>query len=391
MRKFLLQNEDGQNISLMGRMSVTPPNGGTPKLLGAVMATSPAGLGFEEDYTFGETDGFFIQTNRKARQTAKTATLVFTPPNAYTNYKTFVDFVAQSDKLTLVYCPKNTWYYVDVAINSISKGELTGTRCLECAVSMLPISPFYLPTEMNIILSGDLGDSIKQYSEKMQGSGDDRYSYTYEINREVFGSYIDDNSDVGYLGKSTSIITDGGSQTPTIPGWSGPVNDGYYVWYNGGYFVMGLDNKWHSVTITDDDYYYTYSNTATAGEIEFDINAQMDSGLEIVIPGPISAPKLLFYADGKQQIGQIDLTSVSAESGEYIRYSSVPTSAGIYKGVGTYPNGVETDITMNIGLDPEYPTFFMLPTNKTIKAVLQADVITGTNAALKVYEYFRSV
>ena len=116
------------------------------------------------------------------------------------------------------------------------------------------------------------------------------------------------------------------------------------------------------------------------------IRPQMDSGLEITIPGQISSPVMTFYANG-EIIGQIDLSSISVSLGEYVRYSSIPLTAGIYM----YSGGSETDITAQIGLSPSYPTFFLLPPNKTIKAVLQADVLSGTTAALKVYEYFYSV
>ena len=92
------------------------------------------------------------------------------------------------------------------------------------------------------------------------------------------------------------------------------------------------------------------------------------------------------WKDGKK-IGEIDLTSISVQVGEYVRYSSIPISAGVY----LYSGGAEADITAQIGLNADYPTFFLLPPNQTIKAVIQADVLTGTTASLKVYEYFRSV
>ena len=172
------------------------------------------------------------------------------------------------------------------------------------SISMLPKTPMYLPYELNIDLSGDLGSGIKQY-------GGVNYAYKYD---------------------------------------------------------------------------YTYSNTAVAGEIEFEIPAQMDSGLEITIYGAISSPVMEFYASGSK-IGEIDLSSISVLAGDYVKYSSVPTSAGIYQSV----SGVVDDITEQIGLNADYPSFFLLPPNQTIKAVLQADILTGTSASIKVYEYFMSV
>lgn len=286
MRQFYLVNKDGQRYQLINDFS-------------KAFLWQPSGLGFGIDRNYKESDGFFFEMNKEVEQTAKSGILVFFGPDPYPEYKAFMDYITHSEDLKLAYCPKNNWYYVDIDIESVEKTEIEEDGTLQCSINMLPKTPLYLPYELNIDLSGDLGTSIKQYDYK---------------------------------------------------------------------------------------YDYVYSNTAVAGEIEFEIPAQMDSGLEITIPGQISSPVMTFYANG-EIIGQIDLSSISVSLGEYVRYSSIPLSAGIYM----YSGGSETDITAQIGLSPSYPTFFLLPPNKTIKAVLQADILTGTTAALKVYEYFYSV
>ena len=286
MRQFYLVNKDGQRYQLINDFS-------------RAFLWQPSGLGFGIDRDYKESDGFFFEMNKEVAQTAKSGTLVFFGPDPYPEYKAFMDYITHSEDLKLAYCPKNNWYYVDIDVESVEKTEIQEDGTLQCSINMLPKTPLYLPYELNIDLSGDLGTSIKQYDYK---------------------------------------------------------------------------------------YNYVYSNTAVAGEIEFEIPAQMDSGLEITIPGQISSPVMTFYANG-EIIGQIDLSSISVSLGEYVRYSSIPLSAGIYM----YSGGSETDITAQIGLSPSYPTFFLLPPNKTIKAVLQADILTGTTAALKVYEYFYSV
>lgn len=286
MRQFYLINSDGQKYNLINDSSTA-------------FLWQPSGLGFEYDRDYMESEGFFFNMNTSVSQTAKTGVLLFYGSDPYTQYKTFMDYISKSDGLRLAYAPKSTFYYVDIDIESVQKSEIEEDGTLQCSIVMMPKTPIYLPYELNIDLSGDLGDSIKQYD------------YTYD---------------------------------------------------------------------------YVYSNTAVAGEIEFEIPAQMDCGLEITINGEISAPEMTFYADD-EIIGKIDLTSISVSSGDYVKYSSVPTSAGVYM----VSNGVTDDITEQIGLSAEYPTFFMLPPNKTIKAVLNADIITGTSASLKVYEYFMSV
>lgn len=286
MRQFYLVNKDGQRYQLINDFS-------------KAFLWQPSGLGFGIDRDYKESDGFFFEMNKEVSQTAKSGTLVFFGPDPYPEYKAFMDYITHSEDLKLAYCPKSNWYYVDIDVESVEKTEIEQDGTLQCSINMLPKTPLYLPYELNIDLSGDLGTSIKQYDYK---------------------------------------------------------------------------------------YDYVYSNTAVAGEIEFEIPAQMDSGLEITIPGQISSPVMTFYANG-EIIGQIDLSSISVSLGEYVRYSSIPLTAGIYM----YSGGSETDITAQIGLSPSYPTFFLLPPNKTIKAVLQADILTGTTAALKVYEYFYSV
>ena len=291
MRQFYLINADGQKYNLINDMT-------------RAFLWQPSGLGFQYDKEYMESDGFFFEMNSAVSQTAKTGVLVFFK-DPYTQYKAFMDYVSSSEGLRLAYSPKgNTWYYVDIDIEYVEKSEIEENGTLQCSISMLPKTPMYLPYELNIDLSGDLGSSIKQY-------GGLSYAYKYD---------------------------------------------------------------------------YTYSNTAVAGEIEFEIPAQMDSGLEITIYGAISSPVMEFYASG-EKIGEIDLSSISVLAGDYVKYSSVPTSAGIYQSV----SGVVDDITEQIGLNADYPSFFLLPPNQTIKAVLQADILTGTSASIKVYEYFMSV
>lgn len=286
MRQFYLVNSEGQRYQLQ--------NDRTTAFL-----WQPAGLGFNYDRNYAESGGFFFEMNKAIGQTAKTGTLLFHGADPYAQYKTFMDYISRSKGLRLAYAPKSTWYYVDIDIESVEKSEIEEDGTLQCSIVMMPKTPLYLPYELNIDLSGDLGESIKQYD------------YTYD---------------------------------------------------------------------------YVYSNTAVAGEIEFEIPAQMDSGLEINIPGEISAPIISFYANN-ELIGRIDLSSISIQTGEYVRYSSIPLTAGVYM----YSGGTETDITEQIGLDAEVPTFFLLPPNTTIKVVMSADTITGTSASLKVYEYFMSV
>ena len=52
---------------------------------------------------------------------------------------------------------------------------------------------------------------------------------------------------VVFIGVSTSTITDGGAQTPTISGWEGPATSGNLVFYGAQEFIYGNDEKWHAL------------------------------------------------------------------------------------------------------------------------------------------------
>ena len=49
------------------------------------------------------------------------------------------------------------------------------------------------------------------------------------------------------IGVSSTAITDGGSQTPTISGWSGPLASGNLVFYGAQEYIYGKDSKWHAL------------------------------------------------------------------------------------------------------------------------------------------------
>ena len=373
MRQFYLVNKDGQRYQLINDFS-------------KAFLWQPSGLGFGIDRSYRESDGFFFEMNKEVSQTAKAGILVFFGPDPYPEYKAFMDYITHSEDLKLAYCPKNNWYYVDIDIEYVEKSEIEENGTLQCSISMLPKTPMYLPNEMNINLSGDLGSSIKQYD------------YKYEMNLRMLMPLLPNDVKENYLGDTTStlydgmlvgnIIVNGETVTPQLGDYvnrSDAPTQYYYVYLN-QYNTLRWGYFSSSNIAEIEAYSYKYSNTAVAGEIEFEIPAQMDSGLEITIYGAISSPVMEFYASG-EKIGEIDLSSISVLAGDYVKYSSVPTSAGIYQSV----SGVVDDITEQIGLNADYPSFFLLPPNQTIKAVLQADVLTGTSASIKVYEYFMSV
>ena len=156
MRKFLIQNEYGEKIELQG---------------GSIFLHSPSGLGFQDNIEYMEADGFYIETYREPAQVEKSGTIVFKPTEAYKSYFEFMNWIFAAEKLTLGYNPCGTWYYTDIDITSLDKGELGVGGTLEIPVVFMPTSPIYAPLNLNLTINGDNPQDIKMYTY--------RYPYRY--------------------------------------------------------------------------------------------------------------------------------------------------------------------------------------------------------------------
>lgn len=352
MREFKLKNE-----------------GGTTQREYALQYTDaflwqPAGLGFSYDREYREVDGFFLTMASAISQTAKTGIIVFKGQDPYTDYKKFIDWIMASQRLTLMYSPKGTWYYMDINVEEVQKSEIEQDGTLQCSITMMPTSPIYLKESQGFEISGELPTNIK------------KYTYGYKPDLSVYDSY---------LGNSSTPITNGGAEAPTINGVVISPNAGDYVTYGGIlYFCDGMN--WATAVSDEGEFWYTYSNTAVAGELVINAEAQLPCGIEIYTKTPVSAPVLSFY-DGTELIGLVDLSAVSVASGEELLYSGLPTSAG----VTLISGGVKTDISNLMGISAQAPAYFMIPPNKDITVVLSADSLRGVDIELRVYRYFASI
>lgn len=140
MRRFRIQNESGTSWSLNGPTVYFD----TPEGLGIQWAVNTADLGY----------GFYrkLETT-EAPADPITGDLLFIPPNAYQNYRNFVNFLFSSKKLILAYMPYGSQeYYVQGTFQSLSKGELGQDRTLTVPMSFVPLTPWYKPTELDLVL-----------------------------------------------------------------------------------------------------------------------------------------------------------------------------------------------------------------------------------------------
>lgn len=159
-RKFYLLNAAGDRFGLNGERGV--------------YLTEPEGLGYVLSPAFADLkNGFFRETETDAEpQQTVAGTLVFVNPNAYSNYRTFVDWANSAGDLRLVYLPfGSTEFYRQVSVNYIQKGELTKTRWLEAPVALFGLSPWYRPEATVLDMAAGATGNRKRYT----------YRYTPEL------------------------------------------------------------------------------------------------------------------------------------------------------------------------------------------------------------------
>lgn len=149
MRAFFLQNETGARVGLNGE--------------DGIRLTEPAGLGlsFSTEYADIE-EGFFKRTKRKEPQGKAAGTLNFTK-NAYARYQEFIDWCMRAAKLYLVYKPLNSEYFREIEISYLTKTELNMVRWLEIPAAFSCLSPWYLPTPLELNFESD-ADTAMRYT-----------------------------------------------------------------------------------------------------------------------------------------------------------------------------------------------------------------------------------
>lgn len=141
MRKFYLQKETGERIGLNNETGI--------------FLSNPEGLGLNFGDNFADIgEGFFRMIAKKYNQNAITCKINFVNEDPYTTYNNFVSWCMLAKKLYLVYAPISTEYYIQIEIESIEKGEINKYGYLECSANFIYLSPWYLPSPLNISFIG---------------------------------------------------------------------------------------------------------------------------------------------------------------------------------------------------------------------------------------------
>lgn len=196
MSRFIIRNESGQEWPLDGEKGVWFSN---VQGLGIQNASNTADLG----------GGFSLYLDTGSYPLVQVpGDLIFMPPDAYQNYRSFINFVLSSDELFLLYKPYGEdTYYRRVKVEYVSKGVTDKRGRLDCPMSVLPLTPWYSPRTVNLTLQGQT-EAAMTY--------DFEYSDSLTYGSDLAGSYAAEVTPAGHQAAAVRLTYTGVIATPTI-------------------------------------------------------------------------------------------------------------------------------------------------------------------------------
>lgn len=131
MRKFYLENEAGERVSLCNENGIFLQN---PSGMGITMGT---------EYTDLKHGFFAIACDDTDPQSTLAGDLVFHSTDPYGAYKRLADWLAKAQALYLIYAPGNVEYRRKVSLYYLTKTELGGRRWMTCPVAFQGLTPWF--------------------------------------------------------------------------------------------------------------------------------------------------------------------------------------------------------------------------------------------------------
>ena len=219
MRKFYLEDQNGERIPLNNETGI--------------FLYDPEGLGIEYSHDYGESgSGFFMRIKDGVSQLETSFTLVFVPgemlvehdgsraiageaiagvaivgdvppihiESPYERYKKFLDWIYKAEELYFIYKPYgDTEYYKHIEIRSIEKTEYDKYGSLQPKVTIVPLTPWYLPNPIDINF-GVSSDNAMRFT----------YTYTEDLVYAVDSrDYIAEVVAVGHIPSAIKIVYKG--------------------------------------------------------------------------------------------------------------------------------------------------------------------------------------
>lgn len=134
-------------------------------VLSDVTFTHAEGLGFAlNPKRAGIGEGFFQLISRENEPEANIVGDLLFKPEAYPRYRELVDWLSAYKECIFVYCPYGRMeFYRRVSLNFIEKSVRGGWGQLSCAVSLACLTPWYLPTPLELNFESD-ADTAMRYA-----------------------------------------------------------------------------------------------------------------------------------------------------------------------------------------------------------------------------------
>ncbi len=172
MRKFYLQKDTGERIGLNNETGI--------------FLSDPEGLGLEFDDNYADIgEGFFRMISKRHSQKTISCKLNFVK-DPYKTYNDFITWCMKAEKLYLIYQPLTEAYYIRTEIAHLDKTEINKYGYLETDAEFLYLSPWYLPTSLNISFIGLDDTAFRIGQSKFDGpdilAGTTAEKYTAEVN-----------------------------------------------------------------------------------------------------------------------------------------------------------------------------------------------------------------
>lgn len=247
VRKFWLRNAVGEQIDLNGAEGI--------------WATDPTGLGVQLNPSWGNlTSGFFtvLEDQYEPQQPVGLTLKLTRRGRVYDDYHALAGWLAAAgDGLLLLYQPPGgSVYWRSVSLQYLKKGETDRLGWLSCPLSLLPRTPWYLPSEAGADVAEQSAD-VMRYGWRC---GEARYAASHAAS---YAAVLQPGGDmpgvirIRFAGTAVSpvitltglatgtlygrLIIDAELQTGDVLEYSSAVQDSYVRILRGG-SVIELDN-----------------------------------------------------------------------------------------------------------------------------------------------------
>ena len=168
--------------------------------LGALLL-EPAGLGFSMNNKYTRVGHRYMLTDSNIDQSEISGKLIF---DGYEGFRDFANYSARSGSLKLLYrcADGDGWYYRDIDVEELEKGEITDEKVLECPVTLVCRTLYYQDDTITYIVAATAMDR--------------RYSIPYPNRYSDFSERMDILTNDGHIPAPVTCVISGYCENPRI-------------------------------------------------------------------------------------------------------------------------------------------------------------------------------